>query len=54
MTKVLFRKWNNGQIIALFPDIPWSNNSYMLTSYVHMGQHGPADHADVINNRSNS
>lgn len=49
MTKVLFRKWNNGQIIALLPDIPWNNNSYMTTSYMHVGKHGPADYTEVIN-----
>lgn len=48
MTKVVFRKWKNGDIIALFPDEPWSQSSYMTTSYMHVGQHGAADYAGVI------
>ena len=48
MTRVVFRKWKNGDIIALFPDEPWSRSSYMTTSYMHVGQHGAADYADVI------
>lgn len=48
MTKVVFRKWNNGQIIALFPYEPWSRHGYMTTSYMHTGQHGAADYAGVI------
>ena len=47
-TKVIFRKWEKGEIIALFPDLPWSKNGGMVTSYMHMGQHGPADYAGVI------
>ena len=48
MTKVVFRKWKNGDIIALFPDEPWDQNGYMVTSYMHIGQHGAADYAGVI------
>lgn len=48
MTKVVFRKWKNGDIIALFPDEPWSQSNYMTTSYMHVGQHGAADYAGVI------
>lgn len=48
MTRVVFRKWKNGDIIALFPDEPWSRSSYMTTSYMHVGQHGAADYAGVI------
>lgn len=48
MTKVVFRKWKNGDIIALFPDEPWNRNGYMTTSYMHIGQHGAADYAGVI------
>lgn len=46
---VIFRKWNDGQIIALFPDEPWNTHDNMITSYMHVGQHGPADYAGVIN-----
>ena len=48
MTKVVFRKWKNGDIIALFPDEPWNRNGHMTTSYMHIGQHGAADYAGVI------
>ena len=48
MTKVVFRKWKNGDIIALFPDEPWNRNDHMTTSYMHIGQHGAADYAGVI------
>lgn len=46
--RVVFRKWKNGDIIALFPDEPWSRNGYAVTSYMHVGQHGAADYAGVI------
>lgn len=43
-TVVIFRKYkNNGDILALFPELPWSGDSN-VTSYEHMGQHGAADY----------
>lgn len=48
MTRVVFRKWRDGDIIALFPDEPWSRCDYSTTSYMHAGQHGSADYAGVI------
>ena len=48
MTKVVFRKWKEGDVIALFPDMPWSRYDDTTTSYMHTGQHGAADYADVI------
>lgn len=40
-TNVIFKKWEDGQIIALFP-----NDSFDLdgniTSYMHIGQHSGA------------
>lgn len=48
MTKVVFRKWKDGDIIALFPDEPWSRSDYSTTSYMHVGQHGAADYVGVI------
>ena len=47
MTKVAFRKYADGQIIALFPDIPWSEDG-SVTSYMHVGQHGAAYYKQVI------
>ena len=37
----------DGQIIALFPDIPWSEDG-SVTSYMHVGQHGAAYYKQVI------
>lgn len=48
MTKVVFRKRRDGDIIALFPDEPWCLNNYTTASYMHIGQHGAADYAGVI------
>ena len=39
---VIFRKWKNGGgVIALFPFIKW-DNSGLIASYEHVGQHGGA------------
>jgi len=38
-TKVIFRKFSDGQIIALFPEMP---EGYLIGSYMHVGQHSPA------------
>ena len=40
ITKVIFRKFSDGEIIALFPGIP--EHHYMIMSYMHIGQHGAA------------
>ena len=50
-TPVIFRKWKprkefgeeGGDIIALFPTHPGTNDPYTCSSYMHMGQHGSAD-----------
>ena len=40
-TVVVFRKWKtNGDIIALFPELPADNEGYLCDSYEHVGQHG--------------
>ena len=44
--RVIFRKWDNGDICALFPDIP-AGGGY-CQSYEHIGQHGGADYGHVI------
>lgn len=45
-TKIVFRKWKeDGSIIALFPDLNYSNgyaNFGNIMSYMHVGQHGEA------------
>ena len=48
MTRVVFRRYPDGQLIALFPDIPWSGQRSETTSYMHIGQHGAADYSHVI------
>jgi hypothetical protein len=40
--KVIFRKFKNGEIIALFPELPGSNKPSECLSYLHIGQHGSA------------
>lgn len=43
ITKVIFRKWkSNGDIIALFPELPGSVRPGTCLSYEHVGQHGAA------------
>lgn len=43
MLPVIFRKFPEGDVIALFPTLP-GNNDYMVTceSYMHIGQHSSA------------
>ena len=45
-TKVVFRKWPNGGILALFPQEDEGQGCCL--SYEHVGQHGPADYAGCI------
>lgn len=47
MTRVVFRKWKNGDIIALFPD-DVNPHDGTVTSYMHIGQHSAADYNNVI------
>jgi len=47
-TRVVLRRYPDGQVIALFPDIPWSGRRSEVTSYMRLGQHGAADYAGVI------
>ena len=47
VTKVIFRIYPEGNIIALFPEI--ANDSYgNCLSYMHIGQHGGADYTYVV------
>lgn len=43
MTKVIFRKFKDGEIIALFPQEPATRDGWGCLSYMHVGQHGSAD-----------
>lgn len=47
-TRVVFRKYPDGQVIALFPDILWGRRRGEVTSYMHLGQHGAAGYSRVI------
>lgn len=48
LLKVVFRKFNNGEIIALFPDIKFGCPHYEIMSYMHIGQHCEVDHHAVV------
>ena len=51
ITRVIFRKWSNGDIIALFPDDPYYPTMIgkdEIMSYEHIGQHGCATYPYVI------
>lgn len=44
--KVAFRKFRDGEIIALFPELEEGRG--LCASYMHIGQHGAADYLGVI------
>jgi hypothetical protein len=46
-TIVIFRKFKEGDVIALFPDIPFDDQGN-VASYSHIGQHGAADYETVL------
>jgi uncharacterized protein (UPF0264 family) len=46
ITRVVYRTWNDGEVVALFPDIDETRGCCM--SYVHVGQHGGADYTGVV------
>jgi len=39
-TKVIFRKFPDGEVIALFPELPGDNSVLNCLNYMHNGQHG--------------
>jgi len=45
-TVVVFRRWRNGDVIALFPEVPGSPG--FCSSFEHVGQHGDASYSGVI------
>ena len=52
-TIVIFRRYpkkEGGEVIAIFPCVPATNNAYTCSCYVHMGQHGACDPIHVIMN----
>ena len=46
-TPVIFRKYRDGETIALFPAMPGGEYG-LCQSYLHFGQHGAADYGHVI------
>lgn len=46
LTTVIFRKYPDGNIIALFP-YEVETSTY-ISSYMHVGQHGAADYEGVM------
>ena len=44
ITKVVFRKFKGGDIIALFPEVQYNNDKDLCMSYQHIGQHGAASY----------
>ena len=43
-TKVIFRKFKDGEVIALFPELQANDNHAHCQSYMHVGQHGSANY----------
>lgn len=41
-TKVIYRKFPEGDVIALFPELPGDSSPHTCLSYQHIGQHGAA------------
>ena len=48
MTPVIFRKFKEGDIIAIFPTMSGTLNQYTCNSYQHIGQHGSCDPTYLI------
>ena len=46
-TLTIFRKFKEGDIIALFPEIKWDRQGLFCSSYMHIGQHGSADYGII-------
>ena len=46
--KVVFRKFDNEEIIALFPEIKFGCPHYKIMSYMRIGQHYEVDHHAII------
>lgn len=47
-TVVVFRKWRNGNVLALFPYELCDSVGKQCMSYEHVGQHGAADYSHCI------
>jgi len=47
-TVAIFRVWENGNVIAFFPEVPASLDGSLCQSYEHVGQHGGADYLRCV------
>ncbi len=47
-TKVIFRKYKDGDVIAIFPEELGASSAFTCSSYQSTGQHGAADPMLVI------
>ncbi|MBN9519456.1 hypothetical protein J0H58_13190 [bacterium] len=47
--RVVFRRWREGGVIALFPEIPATIHGEYCLSYARVGQHAAADYHAVVN-----
>lgn len=51
-TKVIFRVFTDGvaigDVIALFPEIPYTHHSNDCECYQHIGQHGRANYRNLL------
>ena len=47
-TKTIFRKFKDGEVIALFPEIPSDYEGRYCDSYMHIGQHGSANYQGLL------
>ena len=49
LVRVIFRIFrDHGEVIALFPDLPGTNDGFTCESYQHVGQHGAADPDHIV------
>ncbi len=48
-TKVIFRKFNSGEVIALFPQMAGTMDAWTCLSYMAVGQHSSAA-VSIVNN----
>jgi hypothetical protein len=46
-TLVVFRVYPDGEVVALFPEIPAADNGRLCSCYALVGQHGAADFRQV-------
>ena len=47
-TKVIYRIYPEGDVVAIFPELPFDYLGYQSTIYQHIGQHGGAYHGDIV------